>query len=490
MIFSLFLSMTIAGTLNVKALNQKLSQEKIGWKAKNTWVSELTEQEQRRMMGAPTVAPNAKLVDDYFEKSANDQFDWRDVDGINWLGPVMNQGNCGSCVSFATIATLEAQIAVSTKQPWHHPSFSTQALFACGGGSCDRGWFPNSAASYVVKKGVVDSACLPYSSGSTGADVQCRETCNDAGKRTYKAMETFKSGWLGTSTSDVIEKLKQGPLMVTMTVYKDFPAYAGGIYKATSNESLGGHAISLVGYNASERYWIIRNSWGEDWGENGFARISWDDKSGVGTSYNGFKVTEPDQILAIASPYDNAYVSDLSQIKVLHAAKVKDQVTTYLKNIKTSTVYSMDCIESVQDLCESQIEAGIPDGQYEIYAQARNFSSVRQRLVIVSQVPETLKISFDPKQYDWDNLKDRVEVVITTESSTVPFESVEFIVEDLNGKKVVHKKQREIFPKIKLGFRTTNLANGEYTLYYKGVLPVNGQKIEVETHKQKIKINN
>ena len=68
--------------------------------------------------------------------------DWRNKDGVNWISPILNQGNCGSCVAFAAVGVLESQVNITSGIPGLNPSFSTQALFACGGGGCESGWEP------------------------------------------------------------------------------------------------------------------------------------------------------------------------------------------------------------------------------------------------------------------------------------------------------------------------------------------------------------
>merc|ERR1739848_523307 len=60
------------------------------------------------------------------------------------------------------------------------------------------------------------------------------------------------------------------------TVYSDFPTYKSGVYKHTTSQFLGGHAVTLVGYGEldGQKYWKIKNSWNENWGNNGHFLIA------------------------------------------------------------------------------------------------------------------------------------------------------------------------------------------------------------------------
>ena len=88
-------------------------------------------------------------------------FDWRDVNGTNWMTPVKHQGWCGSCVSFAAVGMLEARIKYLSGISTLEPDFSEQHLLSCGGGSCS-GWYISSALNYLQDYGVPEEECYPY----------------------------------------------------------------------------------------------------------------------------------------------------------------------------------------------------------------------------------------------------------------------------------------------------------------------------------------
>ncbi|XP_006820753.2 cathepsin B-like [Saccoglossus kowalevskii] len=68
---------------------------------------------------------------------------------------------------------------------------------------------------------------------------------------------------------------KYGPVEGAFTVYADFPSYKSGVYQHETGEALGGHAIKILGWGNEDGhdYWLVANSWNEDWGDQGFFKI-------------------------------------------------------------------------------------------------------------------------------------------------------------------------------------------------------------------------
>lgn len=71
------------------------------------------------------------------------------------------------------------------------------------------------------------------------------------------------------------EIMTNGPVEGAFTVYADFPSYKSGVYQHTAGDELGGHAIKVLGWGveAGVKYWLVANSWNEDWGDKGFFKI-------------------------------------------------------------------------------------------------------------------------------------------------------------------------------------------------------------------------
>lgn len=208
-----------------------------------------------------------------------ESFDWRNVSGVNYVSPVRNQGNCGSCFAFSSMAMLESRLRIATNNRLKL-TFSTQDIVSCSEYSqgCEGGFPYLIAGKYAQDFGVVSEDCFPY----TGQDDKCVEKkC----KRYYVVDYKYVGGFYGACNEDLMkmELVTKGPIAVSFEVYSDFQQYKGGIYHHTGLESgfnpflITNHAVLAVGYGADpktgEKYWIVKNSWGTSWGENGYFRI-------------------------------------------------------------------------------------------------------------------------------------------------------------------------------------------------------------------------
>lgn len=173
----------------------------------------------------------------------------------------------------------------------------TCCSFTCGNG-CDGG-FPASAWHYFENKGIVtggqyssNEGCQPYTIAKCDHHVQgeyqpckdiqptpaCKRSCIQAYNQTYTQDKRYGASSYGVRGVDQIaaEIQKNGPVEAAFTVYSDFISYKSGVYKHTSGQPLGGHAIKIIGWGVEDGtdYWIVANSWNSDWGDNGFFKIA------------------------------------------------------------------------------------------------------------------------------------------------------------------------------------------------------------------------
>uniref|UniRef100_A0A3P9L1Y7 Dipeptidyl peptidase 1 n=2 Tax=Oryzias TaxID=8089 RepID=A0A3P9L1Y7_ORYLA len=227
-----------------------------------------------RVRPAPVTADLAKVA-----AALPESWDWRNVGGVNFVSPVRNQAACGSCYSFATMGMLEARVRVLTNNS-QTPVFSPQQVVSCSEYSqgCDGG-FPYLIGKYSQDFGIVEESCFPYIAKDSPCGVP--QNCGRAYTAEYKYVGGFYGGC--SEMAMMKELVHHGPMAVAFEVYPDFMHYAGGIYHHTGLADpfnpfeLTNHAVLLVGYGrchkTGEKYWIVKNSWGTSWGENGFFRI-------------------------------------------------------------------------------------------------------------------------------------------------------------------------------------------------------------------------
>lgn len=189
--------------------------------------------------------------------------DWRNHKGGNWVTSVKDQGSCGSCVAFATCATLESAVLIAKNRPGAGFDLSEAHLFYCGTpNSCDKGWFPQKALSFAQKTGVGLEKNFPYTPGNQ----PCRNI-----------PPAVKVTGQGMAASTIARKaaLAKGPVIGCFAVYSDFLAYRSGVYRHVSGHLTGYHAVCMVGYDDRRGCWIAKNSWGTGWGTGGFFDIAY-----------------------------------------------------------------------------------------------------------------------------------------------------------------------------------------------------------------------
>jgi len=191
-----------------------------------------------------------------------DEKDWRTEGKVS---PIKDQGQCGSCWAFSAVAFMESQNLINGKEL---ATYAEQQLVDCDTASTNQGCnggLMHTALQYFETNGAEDDGNYPYTASDDTcaynekfvighvADVKCYENVDD---------DTIKQ-YLNTI----------GPLSIAVAA-DDFQSYDSGILDCQYTQL--DHGVLLVGYgteNGSD-YWIIKNSWGANWGEEGFVRVS------------------------------------------------------------------------------------------------------------------------------------------------------------------------------------------------------------------------
>lgn len=235
------------------------------WTAGETDFSRQTPEQMRqrlglRLDGTPEPAEWLLVADGTI---LPDTFDWRDHGVVT---PVRDQGQCGSCWAFATVAAFESAAIIDGFDPWDE---SEQFLvsYSYRNHGCDGGYL-STAAAFLERLGTVSEDCLAYRADDRLRPPPCRG---------WIAQRDALSQWAGVphTLADLKQAVYEAPIAVGFNVFDDFRFYQDGIYTHVDGELAGGHGVLVVGWNDAEEYFIVKNSWGPDWGEDGYFRIAY-----------------------------------------------------------------------------------------------------------------------------------------------------------------------------------------------------------------------
>lgn len=270
----------------VAEINAAIQQQGAEWTARENPVSVLPSEQRRLLVG--TIKPSPTQVTAKKGAARISQsplvgipasFDWRNYNGSSYVTAVRDQGSCGSCWAFGTVAALESQVLISQGL---NLDLSEQVLLSCdrSAGDCLGGYI-ESASNYIRSSGIPAESCMPYTASDTA---QCSYQCAYP-PTTYKinSWEYVNSSqpWAPSVAALKNALYLYGPLVVTMDVYQDFYSYGGGKYTYSWGTYEGGHAILLVGYDDTNQCFIVKNSWGGSWGESGYFRIAYTEVGGT-----------------------------------------------------------------------------------------------------------------------------------------------------------------------------------------------------------------
>ncbi|CAJ0594742.1 unnamed protein product [Cylicocyclus nassatus] len=229
---------------------------------------------------------------------------------------VRNQANCGSCWAVSVASVMSDRLCIASNQSTQTLLSATDILSCCD--ECTpqpcAGSNPLYAWAYLQSHGVCSggpynrkSVCKPYvfrpcsyskkekmhygpcNYNRTSPKPMCLKKCLQDYKKSYTEDKVYGNYYKVSDDEREIQKeiMTYGPVQASMAVYDDFHKYKNGIYyhKRVSGEKLKGvHAVKIIGWGVEEvegvnnkkfnmKYWLISNSWGADWGEDGLFRI-------------------------------------------------------------------------------------------------------------------------------------------------------------------------------------------------------------------------
>lgn len=252
-------------------------------------------------------------------------FDWRDFNGCNYVTSVKNQGSttCASCVSFSIVATIESTLRIQSKLPLSCKEttgnegekivddLSEAQLFFCNRRSCDDAWYligagglGGGAMDFCKKHGVVpESFCPSYREILKSCEIRGEQPCkSEVVNSNYCCCEGYENKAVKIEDYQKVEKenlqdremknikswiSSTGPVIASMYAGQTFHDYKDGVYKCESEQPTN-HYVSCIGYDDSRSAWLCKNSFGADWGMEGYFWIAYGE---CGIDSNMFGIT-------------------------------------------------------------------------------------------------------------------------------------------------------------------------------------------------------
>lgn len=284
--------------LEVHAHNAKPESDRL-WEAATSIFSDRTEAELKALRGLKRGAYSPGRTASLLQTSSSSSRSQPRIElpeSMSWMNLttaklVKNQGGCGSCWAFATISVLESHYEIYKQPEDALRTFSAQQTVDCtpnprkcgGSGGCD-GATVELGMSWILENSLATAEEVAYTgqaghctvNGGMPTQVLAESSPNHKGGASF--------GLLNYSTLPANQgyPLREalvlyGPVAVSAAAGQWF-LYGGGVFDKCGKDSVVDHAITAYGYgitddNKKTKYWNIRNSWGNSWGEGGFIRL-------------------------------------------------------------------------------------------------------------------------------------------------------------------------------------------------------------------------
>jgi C1A family cysteine protease len=191
---------------------------------------------------------------------------------------VKDQGACGSCWAFAAVGLLESMIL---KHDGIEVDLSEQYMVSCNpwGWGCNGGYWP---CDMLVEPGAAMESCFPY----VASDVPCNPSCPTPYQ--IQSWAFVEGDNMVPPTDDIKQAIyTYGAVQAGVYVTRWFQLYTSGVFNRCKRRvNYTNHAIILCGWDDSKGAWLLKNSWGTGWGEDGYMWISYGcNKVGDGANY-------------------------------------------------------------------------------------------------------------------------------------------------------------------------------------------------------------
>jgi len=254
----------------VHAHNEEHAAGKHTWTMKLNHFADLTASEFKAKFtgfkGKRNTYLHAQNVADLSHVTAPDSIDWVSKGAVT---PVKNQGSCGSCWSFSTTGALEGLHYIKTGELI---SLSEQELMDCskdeGNNSCEGGLM-DYAFEFVIKEGICLESAYPY-------EEEDHYTCKDSSCDSKMKITGYKD--VDHNEQALMAAISQQPVSIAIEADQSaFQFYSSGVLTSECGTQLD-HGVLAVGYGQENgvNYWKVKNSWGPQWGDEGYIKLSRD----------------------------------------------------------------------------------------------------------------------------------------------------------------------------------------------------------------------
>ena len=293
----------------LRRIAKSINSRNLTWKAENpTRFAKMTSAEIKAMMGGriPASFNNTPDVTDVVDlpdeadvpESFNSITNWPKCSSIS---EIRDQSECGACWAFSTITAMSDRICITSGQVKQTRisardliSCCTECGKGCHGGDTAMAWehFKNKGLATGDLYGDT-TTCQPYPFAPCARFTKstkyppcphvyavtptCTHKCIPQYGKTYNNDLHYGNGhYLVIGEKRMKAEISaSGPISNIFFVYEDFLTYTSGIYQHNQGKLVGPHAVKILGYGSEGgvKYWLVANSWNDQWGENGFFRI-------------------------------------------------------------------------------------------------------------------------------------------------------------------------------------------------------------------------
>ncbi|KAG5453420.1 Cathepsin B-like cysteine proteinase [Clonorchis sinensis] len=216
------------------------------------------------------------------------------------ISEIRDQSSCGSCWAFGAVEAMSDRLCIHSNGAFNKSLSAVDLLSCCKdcGFGC-RGGYPAVAWDYWKTHGIVTggskedpSGCRSYPFPKCEHHVQghyppcprelyptpeCVQQCDtpDVGYLEDKTRANMSYNIYASEISIMKEIMLRGPVEAIFTMYEDFLRYSSGVYFHALGAPMSGHAVRILGWGelGNVPYWLIANSWNEDWGEEGYMKF-------------------------------------------------------------------------------------------------------------------------------------------------------------------------------------------------------------------------